>query len=63
MVTLSVHASLKCLIILSCPAQLYEHKEAIDRNADKLLELGANSAQVRSSWGFVHMRAHMVAVA
>jgi methyl-accepting chemotaxis protein len=25
---------------------LYDHKEAIDRNADKLLELGANSAQV-----------------
>jgi len=29
-------------------SQLYEHKEAIDRNADKLLELGANSAQVIS---------------
>jgi hypothetical protein len=25
---------------------LYEHKEAIERNADKLLQMGANSAQV-----------------
>ncbi len=27
-------------------ASLYEHKEAIERNADKLLQMGANSAQV-----------------
>ena len=27
-------------------SSLYDHKESIDRNADKLLELGANAAQV-----------------